>query len=237
MPVVLDGAGRKLSKRHGAVSATEYREQGYLPEAMFNFLALLGWNPGTEREKFTLEELIEAFDISGISRSPAIFDVHKLTWLNGQFIREMPLETFHEAALPSVPRSVEHPLESNEVNITGTMNLLVAGRDTTSSALSWFFYLLSTNPRVEQKLLQELGRLVATGYAVGKEEFRTALRVLEEDPAVDLVEFFTDASIPDSVKRLVVPRIHAGGQRHHAGQRGRLRRCGQHRQRQQRDLE
>jgi phosphate starvation-inducible protein PhoH and related proteins len=56
------------------------------------------------------------------------------------------------------------------------------------------------------KLLQELGRLVATGYAVGKEEFRTALRVLEEDPGVDLVEFFTDASIPDSVKRLVVPR-------------------------------
>ncbi len=56
------------------------------------------------------------------------------------------------------------------------------------------------------KLLQALGRLVATGYSVGKEEFRTALRVLEEDPAVDLVEFFTDASIPDSVKRLVVPR-------------------------------
>jgi phosphate starvation-inducible PhoH-like protein len=57
-----------------------------------------------------------------------------------------------------------------------------------------------------EKLLRELGRLVATGYAVGKEEFRTALRVLEEDPSVDLVEFFTDATIPDSVKRLVVPR-------------------------------
>lgn len=103
---VMRDAQHKLSKRDGDASYADFIEKGYLKEAIINYIALLGWNPGTEREKFTLAELIEAFDISGISKSPAIFDVHKLTWLNGQFIREMPLEKFHEAALPWIRRAV-----------------------------------------------------------------------------------------------------------------------------------
>ena len=103
---VMRDAQHKLSKRDGDASYADFIEKGYLKEAIINYIALLGWNPGTEREKFTLEEMIEAFDLSGISRSPAIFDVHKLTWLNGQFIREMPLEKFHEAALPWIRRAV-----------------------------------------------------------------------------------------------------------------------------------
>ncbi len=104
---VMRDAQHKLSKRDGDASYADFIEKGYLKEAIVNYIALLGWNPGTEREKFTLEELVEAFDISGISRSPAIFDVHKLTWLNGQFIREMPLEKFHEAALPWIRKAVK----------------------------------------------------------------------------------------------------------------------------------
>ena len=103
---VMRDAQHKLSKRDGDASYADFIEKGYLKEAIINYIALLGWNPGTEREKFTLAELVEAFDISGISRSPAIFDVHKLTWLNGQFIREMPLERFHEAALPWIRKAV-----------------------------------------------------------------------------------------------------------------------------------
>ena len=82
-------------------------EKGDLKEAIINYIALLGWNPGTEREKFTLEELVEAFDLGGISRSPAIFDVDKLTWLNGQFIRKMPLEKFDAIALPWIRKAVK----------------------------------------------------------------------------------------------------------------------------------
>lgn len=104
---VMRDSQHKLSKRDGDASYADFIEKGYLKEAIINYIALLGWNPGTEREKFTLEELIEAFDLSGISRSPAIFDVHKLTWLNGQFIREMPLEKFHEAALPWIRKAVK----------------------------------------------------------------------------------------------------------------------------------
>ena len=103
---VMRDAQHKLSKRDGDASYADFIEKGYLKEAIVNYIALLGWNPGTEREKFTLEELVEAFGLSGISRSPSIFDVHKLTWLNGQFIREMPLERFHEAALPWIRKAV-----------------------------------------------------------------------------------------------------------------------------------
>ncbi len=104
---VMRDAQHKLSKRDGDASYADFVEKGYLKEAIINYIALLGWNPGTEREKFTLEELVEAFDLGGISRSPAIFDVHKLTWLNGQFIREMPLEKFHAIALPWIRKAVK----------------------------------------------------------------------------------------------------------------------------------
>jgi phosphate starvation-inducible PhoH-like protein len=92
-------------------------------------------------------------------------------------------------------------LEENFRYLNERLRVRVAARGDTVSLEG-----ASEDVALAEKLLQELGRLVATGYAVGKEEFRTALRVLEEDPGVDLVEFFTDASIPDAVKRLVVPR-------------------------------
>jgi phosphate starvation-inducible PhoH-like protein len=92
-------------------------------------------------------------------------------------------------------------LEENFRYLNERLRVRVAARGDTVSLEG-----ASEDVALAEKLLQELGRLVATGYTVGKEEFRTALRVLEEDPGVDLVEFFTDASIPDAVKRLVVPR-------------------------------
>lgn len=88
LPLILGPDRRRLSKRHGAVSVLEYREQGYLPDALFNFLALLGWSPDDDREKMTRQELIEAFDLSKVGRSPAIFDLKKLEWLNGRYLME-----------------------------------------------------------------------------------------------------------------------------------------------------
>jgi len=86
LPVILAPGGGKLSKRKGAVSVGEYREKGYLPEALFNFLALLGWSPGDEREKMSLEELIEMFTLERIMPKSAAFDETKLEWLNGQYL-------------------------------------------------------------------------------------------------------------------------------------------------------
>jgi glutamyl-tRNA synthetase len=89
LPVILGPDKSKLSKRHGDTAILDYREKGYLPEAMVNFLALLGWNDGTEAEIFSTDELIKKFDISRVQKSPAVFDIEKLNWLNGQYIRRM----------------------------------------------------------------------------------------------------------------------------------------------------
>lgn len=93
------GADRsKLSKRHGATSALEYQKLGYLPQAMITFLSLLGWNPKTEQEVFTAEELIKVFSEKGINKAPAVFDVTKLNAINAKLVRELPAETIQTAA-------------------------------------------------------------------------------------------------------------------------------------------
>ncbi len=107
-PVMKD-ANNKLSKRHGDASYEDFIAKGYLKEAIVNYIALLGWAPGDEREKFTIEELIEAFDVKGISKSPAIFDEKKLAWLNGEYIRELTPEKFHEMALPYYDGVITNP--------------------------------------------------------------------------------------------------------------------------------
>lgn len=95
LPWVLGSDGKKLSKRTGDVSVESYFELGYLPEALLNFIALLGWNPKTEDEIFTLEELVERFDIYAIHRAGAVLDPVKLDWMNGEYIRKLDLETLH----------------------------------------------------------------------------------------------------------------------------------------------
>lgn len=95
-----DGNVSKLSKRHGATGFYDLIDEGYLPQAIINYIALLGWCPKDNQEIFTLQELEQAFDIGGISKSPAVFDYDKLTWFNGEYIKAMTPEAFTEAAMP-----------------------------------------------------------------------------------------------------------------------------------------
>lgn len=87
VPQVVGGDRKPLSKRHGSTSVEHFREQGFLPEAMVNYLALLGWSPGDDREVLTRDDLIDAFDLSRVSSNPAAFDTEKLTWLNNHLIQ------------------------------------------------------------------------------------------------------------------------------------------------------
>jgi nondiscriminating glutamyl-tRNA synthetase len=89
----------KMSKRHGSTWVEQYRDQGYLPEAVINFLALLGWSPEGEQEIFNLDELIEQFSLDRVAKNPAVFDVDKLNWLNGHYIRSCPLQKLTELAV------------------------------------------------------------------------------------------------------------------------------------------
>ncbi len=100
MTPIMRDATHKLSKRDGDAYFEDYTAKGYLKEAIVNYVALLGWNPGDEREFFTMDELIQAFSIEGMSKSPAIFDVNKLTWMNAEYIRRLTPEQFTEYALP-----------------------------------------------------------------------------------------------------------------------------------------
>ena len=100
VPQVMKDAQHKLSKRNGDASFQDLVAKGYLPAAILNYIALLGWNPGDEREIFSLEELEKAFTIERLNRSPAIFDIVKLTWMNGCYIRALTPEEFHRQALP-----------------------------------------------------------------------------------------------------------------------------------------
>jgi len=103
---IMTPEGRKMSKRHGDPSFEDLLSQGFLVEAVINYVALLGWSPGTEQEIFSLKDLEQVFDIHGISKSPAVFDIAKLKWMNGEYIRKMTPEQFHEVASPYYSRTL-----------------------------------------------------------------------------------------------------------------------------------
>lgn len=115
LPMILGPDKAKLSKRHGATTVVEYREQGYLPEALFNFLALLGWSLDDRTELFTRDELIDAFSLERVGKTAAVFDRTKLDWMNGVYIRALNLGEFTRLALPylerDLPSSVPRPVD------------------------------------------------------------------------------------------------------------------------------
>ena len=94
LPMIVNAQGKPYSKRDGAAFVGEFKEQGYLPEALFNFLVLLGWAPGDDREVMSRSELVEAFSLDRVKSSPARFDLKKLLWMNGEYIAHQPAETF-----------------------------------------------------------------------------------------------------------------------------------------------
>ncbi|PLX69382.1 MAG: glutamate--tRNA ligase [Denitrovibrio sp.] len=100
LPVILSPTGGKLSKRKGAASVMDYKKGGYLPEALLNFLSLLGWNPGDDRELLNIEEIIEAFTAKKISSKPSVFDEQKLEWMNGQYMENYDPAKLAEEVIP-----------------------------------------------------------------------------------------------------------------------------------------
>lgn len=107
LPQVLGPDGKKLSKRHGATSSNVFRDEGYLPEALFNFVTLIGWSPGEgeEQEVFSIEELCRRFDLEHVNKAGGVFDYNKLAWMNGIYIRNLPLERFVELSLPFLEKA------------------------------------------------------------------------------------------------------------------------------------
>lgn len=105
IPLILNPDGSKMSKRDRGAAVHFYREEGYLPEALVNYLALLGWSPKDNREKLSLDELVERFDLGQVLRHNARFDPEKLLWLQGEYMRELPVERFYELGVQALQKA------------------------------------------------------------------------------------------------------------------------------------
>lgn len=114
-PLITDEQHHKLSKRSGHSSYEDLVEQGFLTEAIVNFVALLGWSPASNEEIFSLDELIQEFDYHHMSKSPAVFDYTKLKWMNGEYIKKMEFDTFYEMALPYMKEVIKKDLDLKKI--------------------------------------------------------------------------------------------------------------------------
>ena len=126
LPLILGSDRKRLSKRTGATSAEEYREMGVLPQALFNFLMLLGWNPGDDREILAADEAAQLFDLTDVNKAPAVFDPEKLLWMNGQYLIQMPADEIYPHLVPflgDLPRSLEELRPIIELNKTRARTL------------------------------------------------------------------------------------------------------------------
>ena len=115
LPLITDENHKKLSKRSGHSSFEDLIEQGFLTEAIVNYIALLGWSPEDNREIFTLDELIRDFDYKRISKSPAVFDYVKLKWMNGEYIKAMDFDAFYEMALPYIQEVITKDVDLKKI--------------------------------------------------------------------------------------------------------------------------
>ena len=130
LPMVLGQDGQKLSKRHGATRLGEFREKGYLPEAILNYIALLGWSYDATSEQFSLQELERLFSLERLNKAPAVFDYKKLDWFNGLYIRKLPPERLAELLLPYLRREglVGDPPSGREAELARGLVPLVQER-------------------------------------------------------------------------------------------------------------
>lgn len=114
IPLINGPDGKRLSKRHGAQGVTEYVDAGYLPEALVNYLSLLGWSPSGDASIFPVTESIRLFELTDVQKNPAVFDRAKLDWMNGEYVRQLSSERFNELAAPYVEQAAGRPLIADE---------------------------------------------------------------------------------------------------------------------------
>jgi glutamyl-tRNA synthetase len=172
LPLVLGPDKKPLAKRHGAKDVLEYREAGYLPEAVDNFIAFLGWSPGTDQDIFTMEQLIAAFDLSKIQASPAVANLERLDWLNGQFIRRLPADELAARLAPLMPQVPPDALKPLMPLIQERLRTLIEATD-----MLRFFFEDPDSYRLEQ--LVPKGRDAATTTAA-LNDAATTLRALTD---------------------------------------------------------
>ena len=192
---------RKLSKSQGDPSFEDLLKQGYLAEAIVNYMVLLGWSPRGEREFFTLPELEEAFDLDGLSKSPSFFDIQKLTWFNAEYIRRLSPVAYYEKAVPWLSRVL--PPERFDLR---RLCELLQGRTEVFSQLPQMVDFLAEMPDFDNALYTH--KKMKTDEAVAKKALEFSLPVLESIPEGE----WTESRLHDDVMAAVADSGMKNGQ-------------------------
>ncbi|MCU1459677.1 MAG: glutamyl-tRNA synthetase [Actinomycetia bacterium] len=196
IPLILSADRAKLSKRHGAVSVEEFRDQGYLPEALINYLGLLGWAPADGREVMTLAEMAAEFDLDHVTHSAAIFDHQKLDWLNGEYLRALTPEHLEERALPVAVAAFGPDLDRDVLSSAlvvaqaraTTLNRMIEQMDFLFESEAEFeiapesWEKLAGTERVDEILAGALQHLITCEWTVEGVDLRPVLNRLEIKP-------------------------------------------------------
>ena len=148
VPLILGKDKSRMSKRHGATSIREYKEAGYLPQAMVNFISLLGWAPGNDREILNLDEIVKEFDIKNVKSVNAVFDIEKLTWMNGQYINKFTDEEFLKLLEPGLK-------ERGWVCDLKTAHLFKERARTLSDFFDWASYVFTDEVKYEDEAVRK----------------------------------------------------------------------------------
>jgi glutamyl-tRNA synthetase len=227
LPVILGKDKTKLSKRHGAAAALDYRDLGYLPDAVFNFLALLGWSPGGDSEVIPRQEIVRRFSLDRVNVSPAVFDSEKLDWMNGVYLRQMSLDALMDALLPVLERataapwpSVPRPLDRERVGallpmVQDRLKKLTDGPD-----LLGVFFEDKVSPAREALVqkgmdaastaaaLREAHALVASTQPFEPEALERAFRALAERLELKPGQFFGAIRVAITARTVAPPLFH-----------------------------
>ena len=183
LPMLLGADRTKLSKRHGAVAITEYREQGYLPEAMVNFLALLGWSLDDKTELLSRKELIDNFSLERVSRTAAIFNKDKLEWMNGVYIRSLSPDNFVQRSLPflnsGLPPEIKRPLSVDYIRDVLPLIQERAKTLVEVPELTQFFFISELSYESSLLIVKKMNQELAT------KALETSLKRLEQLPVSD----------------------------------------------------
>lgn len=194
LPLLFGTDGKKLSKRFAATSLSIYRDEGYLPDAVFNYLSLLGWSLDAETTIFSREQAVAAFDLRDVSKNPAVFDPEKLSWINGEYIRALPSDSFAELTRERVEVAAGHPLDSEDWNRYLSIAPLVQERSKllieAGDQVRFLFADLEYEPTSWEKVMSREGVPEILGEALQRLEsvdpweaspIETALRAMLED--------------------------------------------------------
>lgn len=191
LPMIVNAAGKPYSKRDGDAFVGDFREKGYLPQALFNYLALLGWSPGDDREKMSREELVEAFEIERALCSPAQFDMKKLTNMNGAYIAELSPEEFRNQIHPFAEKLC--PVASGSPLLDKVADLMHSRTKTFADVAHWKYFFqkaeeLEYDPKGLKKLLSDDTVRKAVETFAGKVKDSHTLTAQEVDDRIHAVE-------------------------------------------------